>query len=69
MKKITLIFLLLASMIASGQISRIRLDMQLIETFTKEEFEKYAKKNSLIPERQEYTLLPSTKIEESSSLK
>lgn len=45
MKKITLIFLLLANMIASGQISRIRLDMQ------------------------EYTLLPSTKIEESSSLK
>ena len=45
MKKITLIFLLFANMIASGQISRIRLDMQ------------------------EYTLLPSTKIEESSSLK
>lgn len=32
MKKITLIFLLLASMIASGQISKIRLDMQLIDT-------------------------------------
>ncbi len=31
-KKITLIFLLLASMIANGQISEIRLDMQLIDT-------------------------------------
>ena len=57
MKKITLIFLLFANMIASGQISRIRLDMQLIDTINNDVSYK------------EYTLLPSTKIEESSSLK
>ncbi len=57
MRKITLIFLLIANMIASGQISRIRLDMQLIDTINNDVSYK------------EYTLLPSTKIEENSSLK
>ena len=144
MKKITLIFLLFANMIASGQISRIRLDMQLIdtinndvlykfigtnnedilclsdenglfdflvdstynensyiffhknpkdtlylkdlkafesnnmdgyivkllkiETFTKEEFEKYMKDNALIPERQEYPLLNDNQSDDESKI-